>query len=279
MHVNTYIHTHNMDVFICTYVHTCMLATCAFVSSNFFSPVATRSLAFTNCLCTTRPNSTHTHTHPLTSIHPHTHTSTYIPSHPHPHINSPTFTPTHIHSPTHTHLHPPTPTHTLTPTHTHTDMTVSSTTVSLWPSLVLHHLQVEVDELQVAGRRGVVAAPQLCIELLCHQTDTRVDLHTHAGDLALQTRRGGDLWIKLFDDINPLCKDEFWRISQCYSSYTHILCAVYSVIIQQIYCIVGNFSRCKERNLCDSVKLQNLHFKKICPLNGTRLILNKIANF
>ena len=90
---------------------------------------------------------------------------------------------------------------------------------------------------------------------------------------------GGGSMDKTVCDINPLCKDESWRISQCYSSYTHILCAVYSIIIQQIYCIVGNFSRCKERNLCDSVKLQNYHFKKICPLNGTRLILNKITNF
>lgn len=48
-----------------------------------------------------------------------------------------------------------------------------------WLSFGLQHGEVEVDELQVAGWGGVVAATQLCVEYLAHVADTCVDLHTH----------------------------------------------------------------------------------------------------
>lgn len=44
-------------------------------------------------------------------------------------------------------------------------------------SLLLQHGQVEVDELEVRCRRGVVSASQLCVELLGHDGDANVYLH------------------------------------------------------------------------------------------------------
>jgi len=51
--------------------------------------------------------------------------------------------------------------------------------------LVVEHGEIEVDELQVAGRRRVVSSLQLAVEPFRHLTHACMDLHTHLRDLRL----------------------------------------------------------------------------------------------
>ena len=59
-------------------------------------------------------------------------------------------------------------------------------------SLDGQHGEVEGDEFQVAGGRGVVPPPQLLVEHLGHGTHAGVDLHAHLSYRFLGRERGGE---------------------------------------------------------------------------------------